>query len=159
MSRKTGLQNWKKPVNHNKNYNMKRSATAQWKGTGKEGIGKVSTQSGVLKNKKYDFSSRFDDGTLTNPEELVAAAHAGCFSMKLSFVLGAAGYTPRKIETTCTITLENGAITESHLEVKAKVPRMKAEKFAECAAEAKETCPISKSLNPNINVTLDASLA
>ena len=137
---------------------MKRSATAQWKGTGKEGIGKVSTQSGVLKNKKYDFSSRFDDGTLTNPEELVAAAHAGCFSMKLSFVLGAAGYTPRKIETTCTITLENGIITESHLEVKAKVPRMKAEKFAECAAEAKETCPISKSLNPSINITMDASL-
>ena len=137
---------------------MKRSATAQWKGTGKEGIGKVSTQSGVLKNKKYDFRSRFDDGTLTNPEELVAAAHAGCFSMKLSFVLGAAGYTPRKIETTCTITLENGAITESHLEVKAKVPRMKADKFAECAAEAKETCPISKSLNAGINITLDASL-
>jgi len=137
---------------------MKRSATAQWKGTGKEGIGKVSTQSGVLKNKKYDFRSRFDDGTLTNPEELVAAAHAGCFSMKLSFVLGAAGYTPRKIETTCTITLENGAITESHLAVKAKVPRMKAEKFAECAAEAKETCPISKSLNASINITLDAGL-
>ncbi len=137
---------------------MKRSATAQWKGTGKEGTGKLSTQSGVLKNKKYDFSSRFDDGTYTNPEELVAAAHAGCFSMKLSFVLGAAGYTPRKIETTCTITLENGAITESKLEVKAKVPRMKADKFAECAAEAKETCPISKSLNASINITLDASL-
>jgi osmotically inducible protein OsmC len=135
---------------------MKRSATAQWKGTGKEGTGKLSTQSGVVKNKKYDFRSRFDDGTYTNPEELVAAAHAGCFSMKLSFVLGAAGYTPRKIETTCSITLENGAITESHLEVKAKVPRMKADKFAECAAEAKEGCPISKLLNTNI--TMDASL-
>ena len=117
---------------------MKRSATAQWKGTGKEGTGKLTTQSGVMKNKKYDFRSRFDDGTYTNPEELVAAAHAGCFSMKLSFVLGAAGFTPRKIETTCSITLENGAITSSHLEVKAKVPRMKADKFAECAAEAKE---------------------
>ncbi len=135
---------------------MKRSATAQWKGTGKEGMGKLSTQSGVVKNKKYDFRSRFDDGTYTNPEELVAAAHAGCFSMKLSFVLGAAGYTPRKIETTCTITLENGAITESHLEVKAKVPRMKADKFAECAAEAKDTCPIGKLLNTT--VTMDASL-
>ena len=119
-------------------------------------MGKVSTQSGVVKNKKYDFRSRFDDGTYTNPEELVAAAHAGCFSMKLSFVLGAAGFTPRKIETTCTITLENGAITESHLDVKAKVPRMKADKFAECAAEAKETCPISKLLNTNI--TMEASL-
>jgi osmotically inducible protein OsmC len=135
---------------------MKRSATAQWKGTGKEGTGKLATQSGVIKNKKYDFRSRFDDGTYTNPEELVAAAHAGCFSMKLSFVLGAAGYTPRKIETTCSITLENGAITASHLEVKAKVPRMKADKFAECALEAKENCPISKLLNTTI--TMDASL-
>ena len=135
---------------------MKRSATAQWKGTGKEGMGKLSTQSGVVKNKKYDFRSRFDDGTYTNPEELIAAAHAGCFSMKLSFVLGAAGYTPRKIETTCSITLENGAITGSHLEVKAKVPRMKAEQFAECAAEAKENCPVSKLLNTTI--TMDASL-
>lgn len=136
---------------------MKRSATANWKGTGKEGMGKVSTQSGVLKNKKYDFRSRFDDGSYTNPEELVAAAYAGCFSMKLSFVLGAAGYTPRKIDTVCTITLENGAITQAHLEVKAKVPRMKADKFAECALEAKENCPISKLLNTNI--TMDASLA
>lgn len=135
---------------------MKRSASAFWKGTGKEGTGKVSTASGVLKNKKYDYVSRFEDGSLTNPEELVAAAHASCYSMKLSFVLGTAGYTPRKIETTCTVTLENGAITESHLEVKAKVPRMKADKFAECANEAKETCPISKSLTAT--VTLDASL-
>ena len=135
---------------------MKRSATANWKGTGKEGTGKLTTQSGVVKNKKYDFRSRFDDGTFTNPEELVAAAHAGCFSMKLSFVLGAAGFTPRKIETTCTITLENGAITESHLVVIAKVRRMKADKFAECAAEAKENCPISKLLNTTI--TMEASL-
>ncbi len=135
---------------------MKRSATANWKGSGKEGMGKMTTQSNVLKNKKYDFKSRFEDGSYTNPEELVAAAHAGCFSMKLSFVLGAAGYTPRKIETSCTITMENGAITESHLEVKAKVPRMKADKFAECAAEAKENCPISKSLNTNI--TMEAAL-
>ena len=137
---------------------MKHHATANWKGTGKEGMGKLTTQSLVLKNKKYDYKSRFEDGTYTNPEELVAAAHAGCFSMKLSFILEAAGGTPRLIQTTCTITLENGAITESHLEVKAKVPRMKADKFAECAAEAKATCPISKSLNPNINITMDASL-
>ena len=135
---------------------MKRSASVSWKGTGKEGTGKVSTQSGVIKNKKYDFRSRFDDGTYTNPEELVAAAHAACFSMKLSFVLGAAGYTPRKIETTCTINFEGGVLTESHLEVRAKVPRMKADKFAECANEAKETCPISKTLNTSI--TMDAAL-
>ena len=135
---------------------MKRSASAIWKGTGKEGTGKVSTQTGVIKNKKYDYKSRFEDGTFTNPEELIAAAHASCFSMKLSFVLGAAGYTPRKIETTCTITLEGGVITGSHLDVKAKVPRMKAEKFAECANEAKETCPVSKSLN--MAISMDASL-
>lgn len=136
---------------------MKKSATAIWKGTGKEGGGKLTTQSGVIKNKKYDFRSRFDDGTFTNPEELVAAAHAGCFSMKLSFVVEAAGFKPGKIETTCTITLDNGAITESHLMVTAKVPRMKAEKFAECAADAKANCPISKLLNTNI--TMEASLA
>jgi lipoyl-dependent peroxiredoxin len=135
---------------------MKRSATANWKGTGKEGTGKLTTQSGVLKNKKYDYRSRFEDGEFTNPEELVAAAHAGCFSMKLSFVLGAAGFTPRKIETTCSITLESGTITESHLVVKAKVPRMKADKFAECAEEAKLNCPMSKLLNATI--TMEASL-
>lgn len=135
---------------------MKKSANAIWKGTGKEGMGKLTTQSGVIKNKKYDFRSRFDDGTFTNPEELVAAAHAGCFSMKLSFVVGAAGFNPRKIDTTCFITLENGVITASHLVVKAKVPRMKADKFAECAAEAKENCPVSKLLNTTI--TMEATL-
>ena len=137
---------------------MKRTASVSWKGTGKEGTGRVSTQSGVIKNKKYDFRSRFDEGLYTNPEELIAAAHASCYSMKLSFVLGAAGYTPRKIETTCSINFENGAVTESHLEVKAKVPRMKADKFAECANEAKETCPISKLLSPAIPITIEASL-
>jgi lipoyl-dependent peroxiredoxin len=135
---------------------MKRSATAQWKGSGKEGEGKLNVQSGVIKNKKYDFRSRFDDGTYTNPEELIAAAHAGCFSMKLSFVLGAAGLTPGRIETKCTITLENGAITNSHLEVKAKVSKCKPAAFAEYAADAKANCPISKALNTEI--TMDAQL-
>jgi len=135
---------------------MKHSATAQWKGTGKEGAGKVTTQSGVLKNKKYDFRSRFEDGTFTNPEELVAAAHAGCFSMKLSFILGAAGFIPGRIETKCIITLEGGIVTGSHLEVKAKVPKCKAAAFAEYAADAKANCPISKLLNTEI--TMDAQL-
>src|ERR1043166_7941160 len=130
---------------------MKRSANANWKGSGKEGKGTVTAQSGIFSNTPISYHTRFEEVKGTSPEELVAAAHAGCFSMKLSFVLGNAGFTPRQITTTCTITLENGAITESHLEVKAKVPRMKADKFAECAAEAKATCPISKSLNPNIN--------
>jgi osmotically inducible protein OsmC len=133
---------------------MKHSATAQWKGTGKEGEGKVSTQSGVLKNKKYDYKSRFEDGTFTNPEELIAAAHAGCYSMKLSFVLGAAGLKPGRIETKCTVTLEGGAITGSHLEVRAKVPKMKAKDFPQYAEEAKLNCPVSKALA--VPVTIDA---
>ena len=117
----------------------------------------MTSKSKVLENTSDDFRSRFEDGTFTNPEELVAAAHAGCFSMKLSFVLGAAGFTPDNIDTKCTITLENGAITSSHLEVKASVPGIDAAKFAECAAEAKANCPISKLLNTEI--TMEANLA
>lgn len=136
---------------------MKRSATANWKGSGKEGSGTVTTQAKVLNNTPYDFKSRFEDGTYTNPEELVAAAHAGCYSMKLSFVLGAAGFTPDSIETTCSINLEAGAIIESHLVVKAVVPGISAEQFAAAAEDAKANCPISKLLNTNI--TMDAALA
>jgi osmotically inducible protein OsmC len=135
---------------------MKRSASANWKGTGKEGKGTVSTQTGVLSNTPYSFTSRFEDGAGTNPEELVAAAHAGCFTMKLSFVISAAGLTPGNIDTKATITFENGAITNSHLEVTASVPGLDAEKFAEYAKDAEENCPISKLLNTNI--TMDAKL-
>ena len=135
---------------------MKSFSTANWKGSGKEGTGIVSTGKGALKNISYDYKSRFEDGQYTNPEELVAAAHAGCFSMKLSFILGAAGFTPDNIDTKCTITMGTGAITASHLEVKATVPGIDAVKFAECAAEAKTNCPISKLLNTEI--TMDASL-
>ena len=126
---------------------MKRTATANWKGSGKEGSGKLVTQSKVIKNKAYDYRSRFEDGQHTNPEELIAAAHAGCFSMKLAFVLGAAGFTPNRIETTCTVTLENGSITHSHLEVKAKVPKLRAKNFPQYAEEAKATCPVGKVLS------------
>ncbi|MBS1574892.1 MAG: OsmC family protein [Bacteroidetes bacterium] len=129
---------------------MKRFATANWKGSGKEGKGTNSTQSGILKDTQYSYKSRFEDGIGTNPEELVAAAHSGCFTMKLSFVLGAAGFTPDNIDTKCTITLDNGAITESHLEVTAKVLGIDAAKFEECVADAKANCPISKLLNTNI---------
>lgn len=135
---------------------MKSSATAQWKGSGKEGSGTLSTAKGALKNNPYDYKSRFEEGQYTNPEELIAAAHSGCFSMKLSFVLGAAGFTPTSIDTKCTVTLENGSVTSSHLEVKASVPGIDAAKFAECAADAKANCPISKLLNTNIS--MDASL-
>jgi osmotically inducible protein OsmC len=137
---------------------MKRFATANWKGTGKDGKGTNTTQSGVLTNTQYSYKSRFEDGVGTNPEELVAAAHAGCFTMKLSFVLNAAGFTADNIDTKCTITLENGALTESHLEVKANVPGIDKSKFDECVADAKANCPISKSLNTNINISHEASL-
>ena len=135
---------------------MKSNATANWKGSGKEGMGTLSSKSGVLSNTNYDYKSRFEGGQYTNPEELVAAAHAGCFSMKLSFVLGAAGFTPDNIETTCTVTLDSGAVTSSHLAVKASVPGIDDAKFQECAKEAKENCPISKLLNTSI--TMEAVL-
>lgn len=135
---------------------MKRSATAVWNGSGKEGKGVVSVQSGFLKNQAYTYATRFENAVGTNPEELVAAAHAGCFAMKLSFVLGAAGFTPDALNVTCTVNLEGGAIIESHLQLEAKVPGISAEKFAECANDAKANCPISKSLTAKI--TLEAKL-
>ncbi|HTD93350.1 MAG TPA: OsmC family protein [Chitinophagaceae bacterium] len=136
---------------------MKRFATANWKGTGKEGKGLTTTQSGILNNTQYSFSSRFAEGAGTNPEELVAAAHADCFTMKLSFALNEAGFTADNIDTKCTITLENGSITASHLEVKATVPGIDAAKFSDVAADAKANCPISKLLNTTI--TMEAALA
>jgi osmotically inducible protein OsmC len=131
---------------------MKRRATATWKGTGKEGSGTMSTQSGILHTDQYSYTTRFEDAIGTNPEELVAAAHAGCYSMKLSFILNAAGFTPDIITTKCTVTLETGAITQSHLEVEATVPGIDSAKFQECAEEAKATCPISRSLNASISL-------
>lgn len=131
---------------------MKRTATANWKGSGKEGKGTVSSQSGVLKENQYSFGSRFEEGIGTNPEELIGAAHAGCFSMKLSFVLGAAGFTPDSIDTKATVNLENGTIDKIHLEVHAKVPGISGEKFSEAVADAKVNCPVSKLLNAEISV-------
>lgn len=136
---------------------MKRSATAIWNGSGKEGNGNLTTQSKVLANTSYDFKSRFEDGTFTNPEELIAAAHAGCFAMKLSFILGAAGFTATSLEATSTITLENGTITGSHIVLKAVVPGIDAAKFEECAQDAKANCPVSKALN--MAISLEATLA
>ena len=131
---------------------MKRNATAVWNGSGKEGSGNLTTQSTTLNKTQYSFNSRFAEGVGTNPEELVAAAHAGCFSMKLSFVLGGAGFTAESIETQCEITLDPaaGAITESHLTLTASIPGISKEKFEECVADAKANCPISKLLNTNI---------
>ncbi|HMR44287.1 MAG TPA: OsmC family protein [Saprospiraceae bacterium] len=136
---------------------IKRKANAVWEGSGKEGKGHLSTQSTVLNETQYSYTSRFEEGIGTNPEELVAAAHAGCFNMKLSFVLGAAGFTPERLETQCTISLENGAITASQLVLKATVPGISSEQFDACVADAKQNCPISKLLNTEISV--DATLA
>lgn len=134
---------------------IKRNATAQWLGAGKDGKGTLTTASTVLHDTQFSFNSRFENGPGTNPEELVAAAHAGCFSMKLAFVLGAAGVTPESIQTKCTISLDNGAITNSHLEVHVKADIDQA-KFEECIAEAKANCPISKLYNTEI--TAEAAL-
>ncbi len=131
---------------------MKRKSTAVWVGTGKEGHGHLSTQSGVLKEHQYSSSSRFEQGIGTNPEELIAAAHAGCFTMKLAFVLVGAGFTPGNLETTCTITLEDGSITSSHLDLTAEVDGVDEEKFKACVSEAEKNCPVSKLLNTNIHV-------
>ncbi|HYF30180.1 MAG TPA: OsmC family protein [Chitinophagaceae bacterium] len=136
---------------------MDRTATAIWNGSGKEGSGNVTTQSSVLSKNQYSYKSRFEQGTGTNPEELIAAAHAGCFSMKLSFVLGSAGFIPDSIETTSTVTLNNGVIESSRLVVKAKVPDISQERFQQCVEEAKNTCPVSKALSA-INITAEAQL-
>ena len=130
---------------------MIRHASAVWNGSGKEGKGTVSSQSGVLQQTQYSFNSRFAEGIGTNPEELVAAAHAGCFTMKLSFVLGEAGFTPDSLETKCEITFENGSITKSHLIVKGSVPGISKEKFEEVVKDAEANCPISKLLNTAIS--------
>jgi osmotically inducible protein OsmC len=135
---------------------MKRTATAVWNGSGKDGNGNLTTQSTTLKNTQYSYKSRFEEGVGTNPEELIAAAHSGCFAMKLSFVLGGAGFTPDSLEVTSTVTLDNGVITSSHLDLKAKIPGISAEKFKECADDAKANCPVSKVLNAEI--TLNAAL-
>jgi len=135
---------------------MKRKATAVWKGSGKEGNGHLTTQSTILNKTQYSFNSRFAEGTGTNPEELIAAAHAGCFTMKLSFVLGEAGFTPQELTTDCFITIEDGTITKAQLVLKAKVPGISKEKFSACAEDAKANCPVSKLLNTSIS--LEASL-
>src|SRR5271167_3700946 len=139
---------------------MQRIASAHWSGGLKDGKGTVSTQSGVLNQTQYSFGTRFENGAGTNPEELLAAAHAGCFTMALSAQLGEAGLKATSLETSCTITLEQKdggfAITESHLELKAKVPGATAEAFEKATKAAETGCPVSKLFNTKI--TLDAHL-
>lgn len=135
---------------------MKRKATAVWEGPGLKGKGTLTTQSKTLNETQYNYTSRFEQGIGTNPEELVAAAHAGCFNMKLSFVLNGAGFTAEKLETTCTVTLENDTISTSHLALTAKVPGISQEQFEEAVADAEKNCPISQSLTSKISC--DATL-
>ena len=139
---------------------MKKKAWAVWKGGIKDGGGTISTETGVLKEAPYGFKSRFEGGKGTNPEELIGAAHAGCFSMALSLMLGEAGMTPEKIETHAEVTLEKVGdafeITASHLNVVAKIPGASKAKFEEIANKAKIGCPVSKLLKARI--TMDARL-
>ncbi len=138
---------------------MKRTASARWQGGLKDGRGVVSTASGVLENSQYSFGTRFEEGKGTNPEELVAAAHASCFAMALSMILGEAGMTAESIDAKATVTLdkvEGGfAVTTSHLEVKAKIPGGDKAKFEKAAADAKAGCPISKLLKAEITMTAE----
>lgn len=130
---------------------MIRNATAVWNGSGKEGHGNLTTQSTVLDHVQYSFNTRFADGIGTNPEELVAAAHAGCFTMKLSFTLNEKGFTADNLTTRCNITFENGAITKSHLIVSGQVPDISDEEFQAAVKDAEANCPISKLLNTEIS--------
>lgn len=136
---------------------MKRSAAAEWKGGLKDGKGIISTDSGVLTNTQYSFSTRFEDGKGTNPEELIAAAHAGCFSMALSGQLGKAGLTAESIRTTASVKLEKTdagfAITSVHLDVNAKVPGADQAAFETAANNAKSGCPVSNVLKAEITMT------
>jgi len=139
---------------------MKRNGSAVWRGGLKDGKGTVSTDSGVLSNTQYSFSTRFEDGKGTNPEELIAAAHAGCFSMALSAQLGNAGMTAEEIQTTASVSLDKTdggfAITAVHLDVRAKIPGADKQAFETAANNAKSGCPVSKVLNATI--TMDARL-
>ena len=137
---------------------MKRTATAVWQGSLKEGKGALTAPGGALHDTQYSFGSRFASGAGTNPEELIAAAHAGCFAMALSGVLGEAGFTPERLEATAEVTLDNvppkgWTITASHLVLVAKVPGITAAAFDEAAAKAKANCPVSRVLNATITLT------
>lgn len=131
-----------------------RTAKANWKGTGMEGNGTISTQSTTLNNAQLSFKTRFAEGVGTNPEELIAAAHSGCFTMQLSFLLNEAGFTADDLDTQAKVTFEDGTITLIQLELEGKVPGITAAQFDELAQKAKAVCPISKLLNAEITLTV-----
>ncbi|WP_460995596.1 OsmC family protein [Spirosoma harenae] len=136
---------------------ISRNASAHWAGTGKDGKGTLTTASTVLNETQYSFNTRFADGVGTNPEELVAAAHAGCFAMQLAFNIQQAGFAADSLDVKCTITLEDSGITSSKLTLNASVPGLDKAKFDELVDHAEHNCPISKLFNTSISV--DATLA
>lgn len=136
--------------------NFSREASAQWQGSIKEGKGSITTGSGVLDKAKYAFGTRFEDGKGTNPEELIGAAHAGCYTMQLSALLGEDGYTADELHTDAKVTFKDESIVKVALSVSGKVPKIKEEEFKKIANKAKEVCPVSKLLDTEI--TLDAKL-
>lgn len=131
-----------------------RTAKANWKGTGMEGKGTISTQSTTLNNTQLSFKTRFEEGVGTNPEELIAAAHSGCFTMQLSFLLSEAGYIPEDLNTEAKVKFEDGFITLIELVLNGKVPGISSDEFQKTAQKAKEICPISKLLNTEINLSV-----
>jgi osmotically inducible protein OsmC len=135
---------------------MKRNATAVWAGSLKEGEGKITTQSNVLSNTQYSFKTRFEQGNGTNPEELIAAAHAGCFTMQLTAYINEAGYDVASIETKCDVDFQNGSVVGSHLSVVARVDDIETDEFQQLVTKAEKNCPISRLLNTEIssNATL-----
>lgn len=134
---------------------IKRTSNAHWEGTGKEGKGNLTTASKVLDQTAYSFLTRFEDEKGTNPEELLAAAHAGCFTMKLAFVLQAANFVPNSLDTRCTIVMDNGSITESQLHVVASIDQISDEEFASFVKEAEENCPVSKLFKAEITASYE----
>lgn len=130
-----------------------RKANASWQGTGMEGNGTISTQSTTLDKAQLSFKTRFAEGVGTNPEELIAAAHSGCYTMQLSFILTEAGFVPKDLDTEAVVTFEDGTITTIHLELKADVPGITEAAFQAAAQKAKEICPVSKLLNAEISLT------
>lgn len=130
-----------------------RKASANWKGSGKEGKGTLSTDSTVLDSTPYSFSTRFEDEKGTNPEELIGAAHAGCFTMKLSFLLGDAGYTPTNLDTSAKVTFQDGKVVRIDLDLIGNVPNISESEFKTIADDAKANCPISQLLNAEIALT------
>lgn len=132
-----------------------RKASAHWQGTGKDGLGSLTTDSTVLNKTQYSYKTRFENGAGTNPEELIGAAHAGCFTMQLSFLLDAAGYKDKQLDTEAQVVFEDGNITQIQLKLTGKVDKISKSDFFEIAENAKRICPISKALNATITLTAE----